>query len=92
MPHTLNMQKNKYKDQYKDTFYYRCHHRKRVDGHICDYKPMLNQKVFNAEIEEFIRYMAGGEKFKEFLLEKLEEKVDVSSLEEEKKQLAGQLQ
>ena len=36
--------------------------------------------------------MAGGEKFREFLLEKLEEKVDVSSLEEEKKQLAGQLQ
>ena len=36
--------------------------------------------------------MAGGEKFKEFLMEKLEEKVDVSSLEEEKKQLAGQLQ
>ena len=27
--------------EYKDTFYYRCHHRKKVDGKICDYKPML---------------------------------------------------
>ena len=92
MSGTVQRRKNKKTGEYKDTFYYRCHHRKRVDGHICDYKPMLNQKVFNAEIEEFIRYMAGGEKFKEFLMEKLEEKVDVSSLEEEKKQLAGQLQ
>ena len=92
MSGTVQRRKNKKTGEYKDTFYYRCHHRKRVDGHICDYKPMLNQKVFNAEIEEFILYMAGGEKFKEFLMEKLEEKVDVSSLEEEKKQLAGQLQ
>ena len=36
--------------------------------------------------------MAGEEKFNEFLMEKLEEKVEVSTLEEEKKQLAGQLQ
>ena len=33
---------------------------KKVDGKICDYKPMLNQKMFNAEVEEFIRYMVAG--------------------------------
>lgn len=48
---------------------------KKVDGKICDYKPMLNQKVFNAEVEEFIRYMVAGDEFRSFVQEKLEEKV-----------------
>ena len=42
---------------------------------ICDYKPMLNQKVFNAEVEEFIRYMVAWDEFRSFVQEKLEEKV-----------------
>ena len=54
---------------------------KKVDGKICDYKPMLNQKMFNAEVEEFIRYMVAGDEFRKFVQEKLEEKVDVSALE-----------
>lgn len=36
---------------------------------------MLNQKVFNAEVEEFIRYMVAGDEFRSFVQEKLEEKV-----------------
>ena len=36
---------------------------------------MLNQKVFNAEVEEFIRYMVAGYEFRSFVQEKLEEKV-----------------
>lgn len=65
---------------------------KKVDGKICDYKPMLNQKVFNAEVEEFIRYMVAGDEFRKFVQEKLEEKVDVSALETEREQLQKQLQ
>lgn len=92
MSGTVQRRQNKKTGEYKDTFYYRCHHRKKVDGKICDYKPMLNQKVFNAEVEEFIRYMVAGDEFRKFVQEKLEEKVDVSALETEREQLQKQLQ
>ena len=92
MSGTVQRRQNKKTGEYKDTFYYRCHHRKKVDGKICDYKPMLNQKVFNAEVEEFIRYMVAGDEFRRFVQEKLEEKVDVSALETEREQLQKQLQ
>ena len=92
MSGTVQRRQNKKTGEYKDTFYYRCHHRKKVDGKICDYKPMLNQKMFNAEVEEFIRYMVAGDEFRKFVQEKLEEKVDVSALETEREQLQKQLQ
>ena len=92
MSGTVQRRQNKKTGEYKDTFYYRCHHRKKVDGKICDYKPMLNQKMFNAEVEEFIRYMVAGDEFRRFVQEKLEEKVDVSALETEREQLQKQLQ
>ena len=91
MSGTVQRRQNKKTGEYKDTFYYRCHHRKKVDGKICDYKPMLNQKLFNAEVEEFIRYMVAGDEFRKFVQEKLEEKVDVSALETEREQLQKQL-
>ena len=91
MSGTVQRRQNKKTGEYKDTFYYRCHHRKKVDGKICDYKPMLNQKLFNAEVEEFIRYMVAGDEFRRFVQEKLEEKVDVSALETEREQLQKQL-
>ena len=92
MSGTVQRRQNKKTGEYKDTFYYRCHHRKKVDGKICDYKPMLNQKMFNAEVEEFIRYMVAGDEFRKFVQEKLEEKVDVSALKTEREQLQKQLQ
>lgn len=91
MSGTVQRRQNKKTGEYKDTFYYRCHHRKKVDGKICDYKTMLNQKMFNAEVEEFIRYMVAGDEFRKFVQEKLEEKVDVSALETEREQLQKQL-
>ena len=91
MSGTVQRRQNKKTGEYKDTFYYRCHHRKKVDGKICDYKPMLNQKLFNAEVEEFIRYMVAGDELRRFVQEKLEEKVDVSALETEREQLQKQL-
>ena len=91
MSGTVQRRQNKKTGEYKDTFYYRCHHRKKVDGKICDYKPMPNQKMFNAEVEEFIRYMVAGDEFRKFVQEKLEEKVDVSALETEREQLQKQL-
>ena len=91
MSGTVQRRQNKKTGEYKDTFYYRCHHRKKVDGKICDYKPMLNQKMFKADVAEFIRYMVAGDEFRKFVQEKLEEKVDVSALETEREQLQKQL-
>ena len=73
-------------------FYYRCHHRKRADGKLCDFAPKLNQDKFNSEVEDVIRYMVREGRFREYMKSKLDEQVDVSYLEDEKKQLQGQMQ
>lgn len=74
-------------EEYKDTFYYRCHHRKRADGKLCDFAPKLNQDKFNSEVEDVIWYMVREGRFREYMRNKLDEQVDVSYLEDEKKQL-----
>ena len=38
MSGTVQRRQNKKTGEYKNTFYYRYHHRKKVDGKICDYK------------------------------------------------------
>ena len=92
MSGTVQRRKNKKSGEYKDTFYYRCHHRKKADGLMCDYKPMLPQIKIDEQIEKLIVQMASNERMRGLVKEKLEEKVDVSYLEMEKKQLTGQLQ
>ena len=92
MTGTVYRRHNKKTDEYKDTFYYRCHHRKRADGKLCDFAPKLNQDKFNSEVEDVIRYMVREGRFREYMKNKLDEQVDVSYLEDEKKQLQGQLQ
>ncbi|MCM1267093.1 MAG: recombinase family protein [Bacteroidales bacterium] len=92
MTGTVYRRHNKKTDEYKDTFYYRCHHRKRADGKLCDFAPKLNQDIFNSEVEDVIRYMVREGRFREYMKNKLDEQVDVSYLEDEKKQLQGQLQ
>ena len=66
--------------------------RKIDEEHFCDFKPSLNQNEINAEVEWFIRGMIADERFHEYIGERLQEKVDVSNLEEEREQLKGQLQ
>lgn len=92
MTGTVYRRHNKKTDEYKDAFYYRCHHRKRADGKLCDFAPKLNQDKFNSEVEDVIRYMVREGRFREYMKNKLDEQVDVSYLEDEKKQLQGQLQ
>ncbi|MDY6309025.1 MAG: recombinase family protein [Oribacterium sp.] len=92
MTGTVYRRHNKKTDEYKDTFYYRCHHRKRADGKLCDFAPKLNQDKFNSEVEDVIRYMVREGRFREYMKNKLDEQVDVSYLEDEKKQLQGQMQ
>ena len=93
MAGTVRRRKNKKSGEYKDDFYYRCQHRRKIDEeHFCDFKPSLNQNKINAEVEWFIRGMIADERFHEYIGERLQEKVDVSNLEEERDQLKGQLQ
>ena len=89
---TVRRRKNKKTGEYKDDFYYRCQHRKKIDEeHFCDFKPSINQNEFNREVESVILDMAANEQWKEFVLRKLSEKVDVSTLEAEREQLKKQL-
>ena len=93
MAGTVRRRKNKKSGEYKDDFYYRCQHRRKIDEeHFCDFKSSLNQNEINAEVEWFIRGMIADERFHEYIGERLQEKVDVSNLEEERNQLKGQLQ
>ena len=74
------------------TFYYRCLHRKRIDGnHKCDFKPSLNQIDTDAEVISVIHDMVHDKKFEAFIRERLDQKVDVSSLEKERDGLKTQL-
>ena len=75
------------------TFYYRCLHRKRIDGtdQKCDFKPSLNQIDTDAEVISVIHDMVNDEGFEAFIRGKLDEKVDVSSFEAERDGLKTQL-
>ena len=89
---TVRRRKNKKTGEYKDDFYYRCQHRKKIDEeHFCDFKPSINQNEFNREVENVILDMAANEQWKEFVLRKMSEKVDVSTLEAERERLKKQL-
>ena len=92
MAGTVRRRKNKKTGEYKDDFYYRCQHRKKIDEeHFCDFKPSLNQDELNGEVVQIIRDMVAMEKFRDFIQDKLHEKVDVSALEEEREQMKGKL-
>ena len=89
---TVRRRKNKKSGEYKDDFYYRCLHRKKIDEeHFCNFRLSLNQNELNKEVEEVILDMVANQDFQKFMVEKMDEKVDVSSLETEKNQLRDQL-
>ena len=66
--------------------------RKIDEDHFCGFKPSLNQDELNEKVVQIIRDMVAMEKFRDFIQSKLQEKVDVSSLEEEREQVKGKLQ
>ena len=61
------------------------------EEHFCDYKFSLNQNELNQQVEEVILDMINNESFGEFIQHRLEQKIDVSALEEEREQLRQQL-
>jgi site-specific DNA recombinase len=76
----------------QEDFYYRCLHRKKIDGeHNCNYKFSLNQNEMNHRVEEIVLDMVNDSRFAEFIRERLERKVDVTELEKEREQVRNQL-
>lgn len=89
---TVRRRKNKKSGEYKDDFYYKCLHRKKVDEtNFCNFRLVLNQDEMNHQVEDIILDMVASPKFRDHMIRKLEEKVDVSSLEMEKSQIREQL-
>ena len=89
---TVRRRKNKKSGEYKDDFYYKCLHRKKVDEtNFCNFRLVLNQDEVNHQVEDIILDMVASPKFRDHMIRKLEEKVDVSSLEMEKSQIREQL-
>ena len=74
------------------TFYYRCLHRKRIDGdQKCDFKPSLNQIDTDAEVISIIHDIVNNDVIADYIRGRLDEKVDVSSFEAERNGLKTQL-
>ena len=85
---TVRRRKNKKTGDYVDDFYYRCQHRHKIDDeHFCNFQPSLNQDEFNHEIEQVILNMVNHDGFRKFVEDKLNTKVDVSALEEERERI-----
>ena len=92
MAGTVRRRKNKKTGDYKDDFYYRCLHRKKIDEeHFCNFRLSLNQDEINKAVEEVILRMTSSPGYSEAIAKKLGEKVDVSALENEKEQYRAQL-
>ena len=89
---TLRRRKNKKSGEYKDDFYYKCLHRKKIDEtHFCNFRLVLSQDEINSQVEEIILDMVADPDFKDYMVRKIDEKVDVSSLETEREQIREQL-
>ena len=85
---TVRRRKNNKTVDYVDDFYYRCQHRHKIDDeHFCNFQPSLNQNDFNHEVEQVILDMVNHENFRQFVMDKVNTKVDVSALEEERERI-----
>lgn len=89
---TLRRRKNKKSGEYKDDFYYKCLHRKKInETHFCNFRLVLSQDEINHQVEKIILDMVADPDFRDCMVRKIDEKVDVSSLEAEREQVREQL-
>ena len=89
---TVRRRKNKKTGEYKDDFYYRCLHRKKIDEtHFCDFRLSLSQDKTNKQVEDIILDMVANPDFEDYMMKKIDEKIDVSSLEQERDQIREKL-
>ena len=88
MAGTVRRRNNKKTGDYVDDFYYRCLHRRKIDDdHFCNFPYSLNQDELNREVELLILDIVNLDAFREFVMEKLNTKVDVGALEEERERI-----
>lgn len=88
MSGTVRRRKNKSTGEYKDDFYYRCKHRKKInESDFCNCSLVLNQNELNGEVEKYIMDLVNHEDCRAFIIRRMETKVDVGSLETEREQL-----
>ncbi len=92
MSGTVRRRKNKSTGEYNDDFYYRCKHRKKInESDFCNCSLVLNQNELNGEVERHIMDLVNNKDGRDFIIRRMESRVDVSSLEKEREQLRGEL-
>ena len=75
-----------------ENYFYRCGHGKIAeDGSRCTYRPSWNEEKFDGMIERTLLDMVENPSFKEYMIKRLQKKVDVSSLEADRDRLREQL-
>lgn len=85
---TFRKRKNKQSGEEKIDYFYRCTHRKRLDGvHFCNYKMTPNQRELDRQVEEMIADSMNDVTFQGYIKDLLGEKTDTGNLEEEREQL-----
>ena len=77
--------------KYKDFYYYGCKHRQMVRGHKCDFKKQINEELLDDAVSEIIAKLVKSPKFAAMMQEKINMKVDTSTLDQEISALEKQL-
>lgn len=88
----FNRHRSRKNGEVKDVFYYRCLHRKVMEnGRKCDFNHAYRQDQLNAEVEQIVLGMILDKDFCSIIQSKIEQKIDMSSLENERDNLREQM-
>lgn len=69
--------------KYKDFYYYGCKHRTMTRGHKCDYRKQINEELLDDAVAEIIVALVSKPKFAAMMQEKINMKVDTSTIDQE---------
>lgn len=69
--------------KYKDFYYYGCKHRTMTRGHKCDYRKQINEELLDDAVAEIIVALVSKPKFATMMQEKINVKVDTSTIDQE---------
>lgn len=69
--------------KYKDFYYYGCKHRTMTRGHKCDYRKQINEELLDDAVAEIIVALVSKPKFATMMQEKINMKVDTSTIDQE---------
>lgn len=73
MSGTVRRRRNKSTGEYKDDFYYRCKHRKKInESDFCNCSLVLNQDELNSEVERHIMDLVNNKDGRDFIIRRME--------------------